>query len=33
MISEDLLNVPEIAKAIDLTKESYFTRAGLEAYY
>lgn len=32
MISEDLLSVPEIRKAIELTKESYYSRAELEAY-
>jgi predicted transposase/invertase (TIGR01784 family) len=32
MISKDLLEVPEIAKAIELTKESSYTREELEAY-
>jgi predicted transposase/invertase (TIGR01784 family) len=32
MISEDLLTVPEIAQAIELTKESSYTKAELEAY-
>ena len=32
MISEDLLSIPEIKKAIELTKESYYTKAELEAY-
>jgi predicted transposase/invertase (TIGR01784 family) len=32
MISQDLLDVPEIKEAIELTKESSFTKAELEAY-
>jgi predicted transposase/invertase (TIGR01784 family) len=32
MISEDLKSVPEIADAIELTRESAYTRAQLEAY-
>jgi predicted transposase/invertase (TIGR01784 family) len=32
MINEDLLSVPEIKKAIELTKESYYSRAELDAY-
>jgi predicted transposase/invertase (TIGR01784 family) len=32
MISDDLKSIPEIAQAIELTKESAYTRAELEAY-
>ena len=32
MISKDLLEIPEIAKAVELTKESSFTKAELEVY-
>ena len=32
MIDEDLLSIPEIKKAVELTKESYYTPAELEAY-
>lgn len=32
MVSEDLLSVPEIAEAVELTKSSAFTKAQLEAY-
>jgi predicted transposase/invertase (TIGR01784 family) len=32
MINEDLLSVPEIKKAIELTKESYYSSAELDAY-
>ena len=32
MISEDLMSVPEIAEAIELSKMSAYTRAELDAY-
>ena len=32
MISKDLLEIPEIAKAVELTKESSFTKTELEVY-
>jgi len=32
MISEDLLSVPEIAEAVELSKSSGYTKAQLEAY-
>jgi predicted transposase/invertase (TIGR01784 family) len=32
MISEDLLSIPEIKKAIELTKASNYSKAELEAY-
>jgi predicted transposase/invertase (TIGR01784 family) len=32
MISEDLMEVPEIAKAVELTKESSYSKAQLETY-
>jgi predicted transposase/invertase (TIGR01784 family) len=32
MISKDLLEIPEIAKAVELTKESSYTKEELETY-